>query len=381
MTSPECRDRLGLPPIPPPDQNAAAAAADRQAELLKPAGSLGRLETLAVQIAGLRGEARPSLPHKLVLVFAADHGVAGDGVSAYPAAVTAQMLTSFEQGVAAVNVLARQVGADLLVVDVGVAGERPGGRGGGGVGVVRDRRLRPGTASFLAGQAMTRAETEAAIRLGAEVAAEQVERGVDLVALGEIGIGNTAAAAALAAALLGLPAAATVGPGTGVAGPVLDRKRAIVQAALDRHRPDPADPIGLLAAVGGLELAALVGAMLRATAARRPVVLDGFPVAAAALVAAGLDPAVRPYLIAAHRSPEPGHRLALEALGLEPLLDLGLRLGEASGAALALPLIDAALAVHAGMATFAEAGVAGPTAIDVGRADHEVLDRAAVARP
>ncbi|CAA9580621.1 MAG: Nicotinate-nucleotide--dimethylbenzimidazole phosphoribosyltransferase, partial [uncultured Thermomicrobiales bacterium] len=210
------------------------------------------------------------------------------------------------------------------------------------------------------GAAMARGEAEAAVAAGAAVVEARLDDGIDLLALGEIGIGNTTAAAAVTAALLGVTAEATVGPGTGIDDAALAGKRRVVAAALQRHRPDPTDPIAVLAAVGGLELAALAGAMLRAAAARVPVLLDGFPTGAAALVAAALDPAVVPYLIASHRSPEPGHRLVLEWLGKEPLLELGMRLGEASGALLGLQVVDAALAVHAEMATFAEAGVAGP---------------------
>ena len=345
---------LGLPPIPPPSREAEAAARRRQAALLKPPGSLGRLEDLAILIAGLRAVPIPPRERKLAVVFAADHGVARVGVSAYPSDVTAQMLRSFALGEAAVNALARASGADLLVVDVGTASETSAPLG------VLDRRIRSGTASLLDGSAMARGEAEVAVAAGAAVVEARLDDGIDLLALGEIGIGNTTAAAAVTAALLGVTAEATVGPGTGIDDAALAGKRRVVAAALQRHRPDPTDPIAVLAAVGGLELAALAGAMLRAAAARVPVLLDGFPTGAAALVAAALDPAVVPYLIASHRSPEPGHRLVLEWLGKEPLLELGMRLGEASGALLGLQVVDAALAVHAEMATFAEAGVAGP---------------------
>jgi nicotinate-nucleotide--dimethylbenzimidazole phosphoribosyltransferase len=316
---------------------------------------LGRLEALAVQFAGITGRERPRGDRRLVAVFAADHGVAADGVSAYPQAVTGQMVGAFAGGRAAVSVLARQAGARLVVVDVGVASPLPPDL------PIRHRRVRPGTASFLVGPAMCREEALAALAVGVDTVEEALAdgEGLDLLALGEMGIGNTTAAAAVTAGLLGLPAEAVVGRGTGVDDAGLARKRAVVAAGLAHHRPDPADPVGVLAAVGGLEIAALAGAILRAAAARVPVLLDGYVVGAAALAAVALAPAARSCLLAAHRSPEPGHGPVLAALGLEPLLDLGMRLGEGSGAALALPLVAAALAAHAGMATFAEAGVSG----------------------
>lgn len=338
--------------VPTADTAAMAAAGRRQAALLKPAGALGRLEQVAVQIAGVVGTDRPGWRRKAILVFAADHGVAAAGVSAYPPAVTGQMLAAFAGGSAAINVLAREVDARLVVVDVGVAATLPPTL------PITHRRLRPGTAPFTAGPALTRTEATAALLTGAELVEAELARGVDLLAVGEMGIGNTTAAAAVAAALLGADPATTVGRGTGVDDAGLARKLAAVRRGLAVNRPDPADPLGVLAAVGGLELAAIAGALLRAAAGRRPVVLDGYVAGAAALAAARLAPDLPPFLIAAHRSPEPGHRPVLAALGLRPLLELDLRLGEASGAALGLAIVAAALATHDGMATFAEAGVA-----------------------
>lgn len=341
--------------IPPLDAAAMARARARQASLVKPAGALGRLEELAVRIAGMTGSDWPPHRHKLVVVFAADHGVAGDGVSAYPSAITAQMIATFAAGKAAINLLAAAAGARLVVVDVGVAADLPPGP------PILHRKVRPGTASLAAGPAMTRAEAVAAMAVGAAIVEDAVRRGLDLLALGEMGIGNTTAAAALAAALLDRDPADLVGRGTGLDAAGMARKLAAVRRGLAANRPTAGDPIGALAAVGGLEIAALAGAVLAAAAARRPILLDGYVVGVAALAATRFAPAAASYLIAAHRSTEPGHGPVLAALGLRPLLDLDLRLGEASGAALALPLVAAALAAHAGMATFAEAGLDGPS--------------------
>jgi nicotinate-nucleotide--dimethylbenzimidazole phosphoribosyltransferase len=344
--------------IPAPDAAALAAAEARQAQLTKPAGALGRLEDLAVEIAGLTGSVRPRWRNRLIVVFAADHGVAAEGVSAYPSAVTLQMVLSFARGTAAVCALARAANARLVVVDVGVAATFPAD-----LPIVHGK-VRTGTASFVGGPAMSRDDAIRAMRVGAEVVATEGARGVDLFALGDMGIGNTTAAAALVAALLRLDAAEVVGRGTGIDDDGLRRKIAVVRRGLDANRPDPADPIGVLAALGGLEIAAMAGAMLRAAEARIPILLDGYICGAAALAACRLAPTLQPYLIAAHRSTEPGHRRILSALELEPLLDLGMRLGEASGAALALPIVAGALAAHDEMATFAEAGVS--TALEAG---------------
>jgi nicotinate-nucleotide--dimethylbenzimidazole phosphoribosyltransferase len=308
----------------------------------KPRGSLGRLEDLAVQVAVACGTAAPGRLRPAIVVAAADHGVAAHGVSAYPQEVTQQMLATFASGGAAICVLAREAGAELVVVDAGVLEpvDDP---------AVRQVRIRAGTADFTAGPAMTRAEALAALEAGTELARD-LDAGI--VALGDMGIGNTTSAAALTAALLGLPAEEVCGRGTGVDDEGLRRKVDVVRRALARHRVD--EPLDVLAAVGGLEIAFLVGV---AIGAGGPVVLDGFITAAAALVAVRLAPAVRERLIASHRSPEPGHSLALVDLGLEPLLDLGLRLGEGSGAALALPLVQSALAILSDMATFEQAGV------------------------
>lgn len=350
--------------VGPLDPIVAAAAREREGLLTKPPGSLGRLEALAVQVAAIRGTARPTLPRKAIVIMAGDHGVTAEGVSAYPAEVTPQMVANFLAGGAAINALARSVGARVTVVDMGVAGAIPGveasadaGDADGSPRLLR-RAIGAGTANAAHGPAMSREAAVAAIEAGIATADEEVARGLDLLGVGEMGIGNTTAASAIVAALTGEQPAIVTGRGTGVNGLALRRKVGVVRQMLAINRPDPADPLGVLAAVGGFEIAGLVGLFLGAAAARVPIVLDGFITGAAALVAVGLCPALTPYLIAAHRSVEPGHTVVLERLGLDPLLDLGLRLGEGSGAALAFGIVDGAARHLAEMATFVEAGVA-----------------------
>ncbi|MEP7335485.1 MAG: nicotinate-nucleotide--dimethylbenzimidazole phosphoribosyltransferase [Actinomycetota bacterium] len=321
--------------------DAARAELDRKT---KPRGSLGRLEELAVQLAGIG----VSGPRCAIVVAAADHGYAEEGVSAYPAEVTRQMLQVFASGGAAISVLSRLVDAELVVVDAGVREELDHPR-------VRSIRIGPGTANATHGAAMSREQAFAAVEAGISLARELAGR-VDIVALGDMGIGNTTAAGALHAALLGLPAAVVCGPGTGLDKDGVRRKADVIDRALAANGRR-ADRLDVLAALGGFEIALLAGVALGAAAERLAVVLDGFIVTAAALVAARLEPTAVEYRVAGHLSPEPGHRLGLDALGLEPLLDLGLRLGEGTGAALALPLLQAAIALLAEMATFDEAGV------------------------
>ncbi len=344
--------------IQPPDRAAQAAAQARQDVLTKPQGSLGRLETLSIQLAGIQGRPLPRVERKAVIVLAADHGIAAEGVSAYPSEVTAQMVLNFLRGGAAINVLARQAGARVVVADVGVAADLPAHPD------LIARKIAPGTANFAQGPAMSRAQAARAIETGIELLAEEAARGLDLVATGEMGIGNTTPASAIAALYTGQPVAAVTGRGTGVDDEGLARKIAVIERALARHRPDPADPLGVLAAVGGFEIGAIAGVCLGAAARRIPVVVDGFISAAGALIAAALCPAVRPYLIASHLSVERGHGPVWEALGLRPLLDLDLRLGEGSGAVLAFHLVEAACRLLAEMATFADAGVSGPQHAD-----------------
>ncbi len=338
--------------IGPLDRDAMEEAARRQNDLTKPASSLGRLEELAIQLAGITGSAVPPVPErKAVIVMAADHGVAEEGVSAYPRTVTAQMVLNFLAGGAAINVLAGAAGARVVVVDMGIASELPPHP------ELRVRRLGPGTRNFAREPAMTREQAEAAIAAGAAVLEGEVDRGLDLVATGDMGIGNTTAASALVAALTGRAPAEVVGRGTGIDDLTYARKLRVVEAALALHRPDGSDALDVLAKVGGFEIGGLAGVIVGAAAYRIPVVLDGFISGAAALVAVSLAPACSPYLIAGHRSVEIGHRVVLDRLGLRPLLELDLRLGEGTGAALGMPIIDAALRAHREMATFAEAQV------------------------
>jgi len=347
--------------IGPLDEAAMAATGARLDRLTKPPGSLGRLERLATQLAGITGLDLPRVERPAVVVFAADHGVTAQGVSAYPSDVTAQMVANFCRGGAAINVLARLAGARVVVVDVGVAGPIPKTQASTDAGArLVTARVAEGTRDMTLGPAMTRAEVSAAIEAGRSVVAELIAGGADVLAVGEMGIGNTTAASALVAAMTGRPASEVTGRGTGLDEIAVRHKVSVIEAALDRHRPEAADPVGVLAAVGGLEIAALVGAILAGAESNVPVVLDGFITGAAALVASAIAPAVSARMIASHRSSEPGHRVALERLGLEPLLDLDLRLGEGSGAALALPLVRAATAILAEMATFDGAGVSGP---------------------
>jgi nicotinate-nucleotide--dimethylbenzimidazole phosphoribosyltransferase len=336
--------------IRPADVEAGRAAQAALDAKTKPRGSLGELEALVCRIAAARGTVSPGrLPAALVLAVG-DHGYARRGVSAYPQEVTGQMLAAFAAGGAAIDVLARETGLRLVVVDAGVLEpvEHP---------EIRALRLGAGTADATEEPAMSREQAVAGILAGAAIADEVAADGFGILATGDMGIGNTTAAAALSAALLPAEPEAACGRGTGVDDTGLRRKIEAVRAALAANRPDPADPVGVLAAVGGFELAVLTGVCLGAAAARCVVLLDGFVTGAAALVAARLAPAAAGFMVASHRSPEPGHALVLADLGLRPLLDLGLRLGEGSGAALALPLVSAALAILADMATFESAGV------------------------
>ena len=330
------------------DEVAAATRAALDAKT-KPRGSLGRLEDLAVRIAEIRGTPSPGQLRAAVVVAAGDHGVAAHGVSAYPPEVTAQMLANFAAGGAAICVLARRAEADLHVFDLGVAAPAVPG--------VRDLRVAAGTADLTAGPAMTSEQLDRCLDAGASVAAELADEGIGIVALGEMGIGNTTSASALAAALLDVDPVAVCGRGTGIDDEGLGRKVAAVRSALTANRVDRRDGRSVLAALGGFEIAFLAGLAIAAAERRLVVLLDGFITGAAALAAERVRPGTRSSLIAAHRSPEPGHALVLERLGLEPLLDLRLRLGEGSGAALALPIVQASLAILDEMATFESAGV------------------------
>lgn len=337
--------------IAAPDLFVADQVQSRLNRLTKPLGSLGRLEELARWYATARGTTAPSLRRKAVVVFAADHGVVEEGVSAYPSEVTAQMVYNFLRGGAGINVLARHVGAEVVVVDVGVAHAFPDLEG------LRRRKIGSGTANMARGPAMTRLQAEAAMMVGVELAEELAGSGVDVIGVGEMGIGNTTPSSAITAVMTGSDVGTVTGRGTGVDDAALERKVAVIERSIRVNRPDPGDPLAVLTAVGGFELAALVGVMLGAARHRLPVVLDGFISGAAALIAVSLKPALGPYLLASHCSAEPGHRIALDRLGLIPVLDFGLRLGEGTGAALAIGLLDASIKILNEMATFGEAGV------------------------
>ena len=337
--------------IQPLDQEAMAAARARQDMLTKPQGSLGRLESLSIQLAGITGQARPRIEHKVVTVMAGDHGVVAEGVSAFPQEVTPQMVLNFLYGGAAINVLAKHVGARVVIVDMGVAAEMQAHP------QLVSRRVAAGTANIARGPAMTHDQAEQSILSGAEVVEAEIARGLDILATGDMGIGNTTPSAAIACAVTGRTPSEIVGRGTGVDNDGLKRKVQAVEDALRINRPNPNDGLELLSKVGGFEIGGLAGAILGAAAHRRPVVIDGFISTAAAIIAVTLAPQVREYLIAAHCSQELGHRLMMDWLGVAPLLDMHMRLGEGTGAALAMSVVEASCKILDEMATFGEAGV------------------------
>lgn len=334
--------------IPDFDLAAANSARARQDRLTKPTGSLGRLEELSIQLAGATGKPIPSVDSGVIFVYAADHGVAAAGVSAYPSEVTAQMVLNYVAGGAVINALARYTRSKLLVADVGVAVDLPDNL------PILHRKVRRGTADWSVGPAMSAADAERAILVGYQTF--QRQESVGLAAVGEMGIGNTATAAALAAAILRVDAAEVTGRGTGLDDAGMARKIAVVKQGLGRI-PRDLGPLEILSELGGLEIAAMVGTILASAAGRVPVILDGFISTCAGLIATRLAPKVAPYLIASHRSPENGHDVVLSALKLTPILDLGMRLGEASGAALAIPIVQASARVLKEVATFDQAGV------------------------
>jgi nicotinate-nucleotide--dimethylbenzimidazole phosphoribosyltransferase len=338
--------------IPPVDERARDEARARQDRLTKPQGSLGRLEELSINLAGMTGRLDVPLRDRVVFTLAADHGVAMEGVSAYPRDVTPQMVLNFLNGGAAINVLARQANARVVVADLGVDYDLPSHPN------LRAMKVRRGTASITKGPAMSIDEALSAIDHGRRLVRDEIARGMDVALTGDMGIGNTTASAALICALTGLDPKDVVGRGTGVDDSGLERKRAAVRKALEVNAEQIAKgPIDALAAVGGLEIAGLVGVILEAAAQRRPVIIDGFISGAAALTAQHIAPGTIGFMIASHRSQELGHAAVLHRLGLRPLLDLDLRLGEGTGAVLALPLLDSAIRILNEMATFDEAGV------------------------
>jgi nicotinate-nucleotide--dimethylbenzimidazole phosphoribosyltransferase len=338
--------------IQPLDEAAMRSARVRQDTLTKPRGSLGRLEELSIQLAGMTANPFPSVERKAVIVMAADHGVALEGVSAYPAEVTAQMVLNFLRGGAAINVLARQAGARVVVVDMGVAMEVEDASG-----KLIKRRVSAGTANLAQGPAMTHEQAIESIQSGIESAEAEITRGVDILAIGDMGIGNTTPSAAIACALMNQIPENIAGRGTGVDDEGLKRKIGVIARSLEINRPDGKDALDVLTKVGGFEIGGLIGVILAAASNRKPVVVDGFISTAAAMLAVSLAPAARDYIIASHVSQERGHKLMLEWLGLNPLLDMNLRLGEGTGAVLAFHLIEASVRILCEMATFDEAGV------------------------
>jgi nicotinate-nucleotide--dimethylbenzimidazole phosphoribosyltransferase len=326
-------------------------ARERQAELTKPPGSLGLLEELAIRLAGLQRTARPGIEHPAIRIYAADHGVVAEGVSAFPQEVTVQMIMNFANGGAAISVLARQIGADFQVINMGTAHPVPEHA------LVRQAAVGPGTRNFCQSAAMSRGQLEQALAQGKSSVDEVINTGADLFIGGEMGIGNTTSAAAIACAMLDRPAADLVGAGTGVDAAGLRNKIATVDRALSLHQPACGDPVSILMCLGGFEIAALTGSYIRCAQQGLPVLVDGFICGAAALAALRINSTIRPWLFFAHQSAEQGHRSLLNALNARPLLSLDMRLGEGSGAAVALPLLQAACRLHNQMATFAEAGV------------------------
>ncbi|PWA12226.1 nicotinate-nucleotide--dimethylbenzimidazole phosphoribosyltransferase [Pueribacillus theae] len=320
--------------------------------LTKPIGSLGRLETLAVELAEMTGSRFPVVAPPGVLVFAADHGVTEEGVSAYPKEVTAQMVLNFLSGGAAMNVFSRQIGALFEIVDVGVA-EAVDGEG------LIARNVRAGTRNFCQEDAMAEEEVIQALNVGKEEAAKMIENGAKCLIVGEMGIGNTTSASALLSVITGKNVKELIGPGTGLNSDQMTKKQSVIERAIEARKPDQNDPLDLLKKLGGLEIAAMAGAMLEAARNRIPIIVDGFICTVAALIANQFDNRASDYMIAGHHSTEPGHKTALEELGKQPLLDLEMRLGEGTGAALAFPIVEAATNMLCEMATFSEAGVSG----------------------
>jgi nicotinate-nucleotide--dimethylbenzimidazole phosphoribosyltransferase len=346
-----------LADIGPLDVDAMREAAERQLRLTKPPKALGRLEAISIQLAGIQATPAPVIERKVIAVMAADHGVTAEGVSAFPAEVTPAMVLNFAAGGAAINVIGRHVGAQVVVTDVGVNADLSAAEG------VRQKKIRMGTENMAKGPAMTREECLAAIAAGIELVEEELAHGLDILATGEMGIGNTTAASAVIAALTGEPVALVTGRGTGISAEALPAKVAVIERALAVNSPDPADPVDVLAKVGGLEIAAMTGLFLAAAAHRLPVVMDGFISAAAALAAVRLCHECADYILPSHVSIEIGHQVVLDELGLTPLFDLQMRLGEGTGAALSMSIIEAAARILSEMATFDSAGVAGDPAL------------------
>ncbi len=340
-----------LKQIRPLDEAAMESARKRQEQLTKPRGSLGKLEDVSIRIAGIRGRIASFLEHKAIITMAADHGVVNSGVSLYPQEVTRQMVFNFLSGNAGINILTRHIGARVIIVDMGVVGgfePQPG---------LICKMIDFGTKDMTQGPAMTRQQAIDSIEAGIEVVEAEIEKGLDIVGTGEMGIGNTTPSSAICAAITGTPVQDITGRGTGLGDEQLDHKVKMIEKALSVNNPDPTDPIDVLSKVGGFEIGGLVGVILGAVAHRVPVVIDGFISGAAALLVINLAPTAKEHIIAGHHSAESGHGIMLEKLGLSPLLNLEMRLGEGTGAALAMTVVEAAVKTLSGMKTFAEAGV------------------------
>lgn len=344
------KDTIGR--IEPLDETAAETARKRQDNLTKPTSSLGTLEDISIKLAGITGNPLPRIKEKVIITMAGDHGVTAEGVSAYPKEITGQMIYNFLNGGAAINVLARHVGARVAVVDMGVAVDIESE-------ALVDKKIGYGTADMAKGSAMTYEDAVRAIEAGIEVLELEAEKGMDIVGVGDMGIGNTTPSSAIAAVITGEAVRNVTGRGAGIDDEGFERKIKVIEEAIRANNPDKEDPIDVLAKVGGFELGGMAGVMLAAASRRIPVVVDGFISGAAALIAYELAPAVKDYMIAAHRSVERGHSVILDYIGLMPLLDLDMRLGEGTGAALGINIVEAACKILDEMATFEEAGVSG----------------------
>ena len=337
--------------IKPLDKAAMAEARTRQDKLTKPAGSLGRLEELSIQIAGIEGKVRPSIENKAIITMAGDHGVVDEKVGNWPREVTAQMVENFLRGGAGINVLARQAGARIVFVDMGVASDlKPDPQ-------LIVRKIGYGTKNMCLGPAMTKEQAIKAVEAGIEIVSGEADKGLDIVGTGDMGIGNTTASSAIFAAMTGKPVEEVTGRGTGLNDEQLVHKIDVIKRAMAVNKPDPSKPLDILAKVGGFEIGGLAGVMLGAAARRIPIVIDGFISGAAALIAIALAPQLKDYIIASHVSAEAGHSAMLKHMGLKPLLNLDMRLGEGTGAALGIFIVEAAVRTLNEMATFAEAGV------------------------
>jgi nicotinate-nucleotide--dimethylbenzimidazole phosphoribosyltransferase len=351
---------MNIPIIQSLNEAAMQAARDRQNQLTKPAGSLGRLEELSIQLAGITGKEIPVIKDKVIITMAGDHGVVAEGVSAYPQEVTPQMVLNFLAGGAAINVLARHIGARVVVVDMGVVNEiKASSRGEVTSPLLIRRKIALGTMNLTQGPAMTREQAEESIQSGIDISLAEISKGADIIGTGDMGIGNTTPSAAIACAFLNQHPKEVAGRGTGVDDEGLNRKISAIERGLKVNKPNAKDGLDVLSKVGGFEIGGLAGVMLGAASKHVPVMVDGFISTAAAMIAVSLAPGCKDYLISAHRSKEQGHGLMLNWLGLKPLLDFDMRLGEGTGAALGISLAEVSCKILFEMATFGEAGVSG----------------------